>query len=65
MVQCRECKAPISRSAKSCPQCGAKNPAKGKVQHGLDETGNAFMKVGCLIIVLGLLALLVLGMAIS
>ena len=61
MVKCRECKARISRSAKACPQCGAKNPAKGTVQHGLAETGNAFMGCGCLLIILGLIALVFLG----
>ena len=61
MVKCRECKARISRSGKACPQCGTEEPAKGKVQHGLNETGNALMKVGCLLIILGLLAPVFLG----
>lgn len=62
MVKCRECKARISRSANACPQCGAKNPAKGKIEHGLNETSNALMKAGCLLVLLAVLAMLAVGL---
>ena len=48
LVQCKECKAQISNTAKACPQCGAKLPAK---------TSIVTMMVGALII-FGLLKVL-------
>ena len=29
LVKCRDCKEKVSKSAKTCPHCGVKNPARG------------------------------------
>ena len=34
-VECRDCRALVSSSAKTCPQCGAKDPNIGKFGYGL------------------------------
>ena len=30
LVECRDCKEKVSKSAKTCPHCGVDNPARGK-----------------------------------
>ncbi len=45
----------VSRNAKACPNCGAKNPKKNKAQHTLDGVGSAFMGIGYLAVMIGLI----------
>jgi hypothetical protein len=35
MVPCRDCQTEVSRSAKSCPKCGCRNPAASKLLIGI------------------------------
>ena len=57
MTNCRECSVTISRSAKSCPRCGAAKPAQGKVQYGLNQFGNFLIIVGVVLTILMILVL--------
>ena len=55
LTKCRECKKEISKSAKTCPLCGVKNPGGWLVYQG---TGCG----GCVPILLAIIcALLLLG----
>ncbi len=54
-MPCRECRAPISPSAKACPSCGAPKPARGPVVHGLHRLGNFCIWLGLIVIVLMIL----------
>ena len=52
MTNCRECNVAVSRSAKACPQCGARKPAQGGVQYGLNQLANACFWLGLLALLL-------------
>lgn len=52
MKTCRDCKGEISRSAKSCPHCGARKPNQGKFEYGLHQFANALMGIGMILTLL-------------
>ena len=58
---CRECKTAISSRARVCPHCGLKRPHDLAIQHGLNSAAGALFKVGCTLIVLGVVAFLLIG----
>ena len=62
MVQCRECQAEISKSAKACPQCGAPKPGRGKFEHGMSQFSSSLMRLGCGLTALAFLILLALAL---
>ncbi len=62
LIQCPDCGRQISRDAKVCPQCGKPNRTPSEqVQHNMNEAGKGMMGCGCLAVILGFLALLLLG----
>lgn len=46
---CRDCQTAVSKSAKACPNCGAKKPHIGKLQWGFKKVGNFLIVVGLLL----------------
>lgn len=46
VATCRDCQAEVSRSAKACPQCGARKPWMGKAQWGVRLFSNWGMLIG-------------------
>ncbi len=46
MKTCRDCKGEISRSAKSCPHCGAQKPNQSKFEYGLHQVANGLIGIG-------------------
>jgi len=55
LVLCRDCRAPVSRSAKSCPNCGCRNPAVQKWMYAVA----AAIAIGPMFILAGWIALAV------
>lgn len=55
MKPCRECGAEISSHAKTCPHCGIDKPFRMAAQRGLDSFGSWAIKLGLLIILLGII----------
>ena len=49
-MSCRDCGTIVSKSAKACPQCGAKKPATGKVAWAIRKTGNALLIIGLILV---------------
>ena len=52
MKTCRDCQGEISRSAKSCPHCGARKPNQGKFEYRLHQVANALMGIGLILTLL-------------
>ena len=59
LTPCRECNTEISERAKVCPHCGVNKPFQGAGARGFKTITDAMMGIGCLIILLPLLAALV------
>ena len=56
MPACRDCQTEVSKSAKTCPKCGARKPKMSKVEWGFNRIGNTGLKVGLTVLLLGSLA---------
>ena len=59
LKECGECKASISSYAKVCPKCGVNKPFQSAGARGFKTITDAMMGIGCLIMLLPLLAALV------
>ena len=65
LKKCRECDGRVSKGAKACPHCGAKKPARNRIEHGLHEASNALMGCGCLLVIIGFVAMMLLGFTVA
>ena len=57
MPDCRDCQHWVSKSAQTCPECGAHKPAMGRTEYWIDRV---ILLVCVLVVVLGALVLFVL-----
>ena len=46
LVNCRECGHQVAKRAKACPNCGARSPAKSKLEANLDALSSGAFKAG-------------------
>ena len=62
LVNYRECKCTVARRAKACPHCGARHPAKSKLEASLDSVASDSLKAG-MSLTFGVPLLIIMGVA--
>ena len=61
MKACRDCGAEVSKSARSCPQCGARKPTMGRFEYRADRVSFGVEIFVALVFVAGAVVWWVLG----
>lgn len=64
LALCRDCSASVSRTAPTCPHCGAENPTQNRTVVHLDRLGRETSKAGKNLMGLGCAIILLVGLAV-